>query len=88
MTMSVMNGLVGREMTARDGDSAISESPAVFPQSIVDWDEGFAALKRYVAVRGAAVMSPGARAGGVAVGAWVAARRQDYWNGRLDRTRA
>jgi len=33
-------------------------------------------------------MSPGARAGGVAVGAWVAARRQDYWNGRLDRTRA
>src|SRR5262245_40248076 len=74
-------------MTARDRDSAIAAAPAA-GQSIVDWDEGFAALRRYVAARGAAVMSPGARAGGVAVGAWVAARRQEYWNGRLDPIRA
>jgi hypothetical protein len=75
-------------MTTQGGDSLIVQSPAAGPWTIADWDSGFSALKRYVALRGSAVVPPGARADGIAVGAWVAARRADYWNGKLDPNRA
>jgi hypothetical protein len=75
-------------MTAHDRDSTIAGSLVSGPRVTVDWDHGLAALKRYVAARGSAVMPPAARADGVAVGAWVAARREEYWGGRLDPKRA
>jgi len=78
----------GRGMTAHDANPLIAASPAPDPQANVDWHHGLDALRRYVAARGSAVMPPAARADGVAVGAWAAARREEYWNGRLDPQRA
>jgi len=75
-------------MTAYDADPLIAEAPAPDRQASVDWHRGLEALRRYVAARGSAVMPPAARADGVAVGAWAAARREEYWNGRLDPQRA
>lgn len=48
-----------------------------------EWQRGLAAVQQYVAHRGKAAVPTRAVAGGVAVGAWVEARRQDYWTGDL-----
>jgi hypothetical protein len=49
-----------------------------------DWDRGWTALQHFVAVRGTAAVPSRAMAGGVALGSWADARRQDYWAGELD----
>lgn len=52
-----------------------------------EWQRGLAAVQQYVARRGKAAVPTRAVAGGVAVGAWVEARRQDYWTGGLPPSR-
>jgi len=48
-----------------------------------EWQRGFTALCQYVTRRGTTAVPKRAMAGGMAVGAWVEARRQDYWAGNL-----
>ena len=48
-----------------------------------DWASGLAAVQRFVAQRGPRPVPTRAMAYGVAIGAWVAARRGDYWAGLL-----
>src|SRR3954451_6758693 len=48
-----------------------------------EWQRGFTALCQYVTRRGTTAIPTRAMAGGMAVGAWVKARRQDYWAGNL-----
>lgn len=47
------------------------------------WQLGFAALRRFVEVRGTADAGTRVIAGGTAVGAWVAEQRERYWSGQL-----
>ena len=47
------------------------------------WERGLAVLRRYAAKKGTARLPHSARADGVPVGVWAAARRAEYWAGVL-----
>ncbi len=52
------------------------------------WEEGLAALTVYVCARGTADVPSRGMAGGVLLGRWVAARREEFWSGTLAAARA
>lgn len=51
--------------------------------SDTEWADGWVALQRFVETRGSAQVPARAVAGGLALGAWVAGRREEYWAGTL-----
>ncbi len=52
------------------------------------WERGLAALTVYVCSRGTADVPSRGMAGGVLLGRWVAARREEFWSGTLAAARA
>lgn len=71
-------------MTTEQGRRQATGLPHRPGSSHAEWQQGLAALRHYVAVRGSALVPCGARADGIAVGRWAEARRKEYWAGQLD----
>jgi hypothetical protein len=75
LTSKAVSDGLARDAGARDSDGA--DGPDA------DWEREFAALQRFVAVRGTGRVPPRAVAAGVPLGAWVVEQRERYWGAQL-----